>query len=570
MKFQFKGKKLAKNLVAVASCGAMMLAFAPTAAFAASASTSDAVNGTARDVSKYVTCAAARAAMPSPEILGLSGIEDNGDTFSDVLNWSSPKYLLMGSDYNSNPNPYMYNSLLVATGKDASASPKVVQNTSREGGNGPAGALAAYGADDSDDAILEAKPDVILGTLMQGGKNADYDTAEYAGAVDPNWHPKSVSYAMSTMTQMIDMMYNLAQAGDDAAKATGKELRYGSAETIAQNFEKYYSGTRGYILKRLKDEGKKIKTVAVVSAANADGTVTLTASKTAEGTSSQNRYLEATESVAVNYGDTHQTATLDELKKNVDLVLIGGQSAGAGEGLTDSASISATLGADLMKKTYFVNSSANSSGALYGVVMNAVENAQNIGRILGCLYPEYVDQDDFVAYYYDNFYHIKSSKLADAIDNAMDGVVNWDATGSDRTQWTAADASTYKKSAVQRKINTGIAYLQTLSASKQGANKLTSHIKKTTVSKVAQSISVKPAKKTVSSKKASTITLKTIAQGKVTYKVTKKASKKISVSKAGKVTIKKGAAKGKYTIKVTAGATGEYKAASKTVTITVK
>lgn len=564
MKFSFKGKKVAKSIVAVGCAGAMMMAFAPSAF--ASTDAKDLVGTDAMSADGYVTCAAARAAMPTPEMLGLTGIEDNASTFSSVTSWDSPKYLLMGSNLNSNPNAYFYNTLLVSTGNNSSATPTVLVNPSRSGdGRGPGQGLGKYGADETDDAVWNAMPDVVL-----GGGGVDYDTAEYAGAVSSDYHPKSVAYNFSVFSNLIDSMYETAAAGDAVVKESNgaKKLRYGSATAIAQNYEKYIKGTRGYIQKRLKDDGKSVKTIAVVSAVNEDGTVTLVKTGVEEGTASTNRLIEATQTVATNLGDTTQTVTKEELVKKADLILIGGQT-GAGEALADTEAIKASLGADALAKCYYVNG-GGSAGSMYGVVMNSCENAQNIGRILGCLYPEYVDQDDWISYYYDNFYHIKSGSLGTAIDNAMDGVVNWDATGSDRTQWTAKDAKTYNKKNVQRKIDTGIQYIQSQGESASALNKLTSNISKTSVSKIAQTVKVSPSKKTVKSKKKTTVNIKATAEGKISYKVTKKASNKISVTKAGKVTIKKGAKAGKYVVAVKAAASGEYKAGSSKVTITVK
>jgi hypothetical protein len=95
--------------------------------------------------------------------------------------------------------------------------------------------------------------------------------------------------------------------------------------------------------------------------------------------------------------------------------------------------------------------------------MKSVENAQNYGRILGCLYDEYIDQDDWICYYYDNFYHLNEGKLAEAVDNAMDYVRNWDATGSELTSWTTEDAATYNEASVQSKLDEGMTYLSTAS-----------------------------------------------------------------------------------------------------------
>lgn len=78
----------------------------------------------------------------------------------------------------------------------------------------------------------------------------------------------------------------------------------------------------------------------------------------------------------------------------------------------------------LLVNSYLVEDNG-SVGAMYGVVMNSVENAQNVGRILGCLYPEVVDQQDWLAYYYETFYHIDSSELATVMSNALEGVRCW-------------------------------------------------------------------------------------------------------------------------------------------------
>lgn len=76
-------------------------------------------------------------------------------------------------------------------------------------------------------------------------------------------------------------------------------------------------------------------------------------------------------------------------------------------------------------------------------------------------------------------------------------------------------------------------------------------------------------------KKAAGFSVSAKAKGTITYKVTAKpkgAGKYISVDKKGKIKVKKGAKKGTYKITVTAAATknGEYKKATKVITIVVK
>lgn len=406
----------------------------------------------------FVTAAATRAAQPAPEILGLSGVEETAVSWVDInnlLQWNAPKYYLMGtSEYNSNPNPFFYNYLY--GGADAT---KVVLNEARAGAGGPSAALGEYGADETDDDVWNMLPDVIVGTKIKGG-NVDYDTnPAYGPAVaqanNVDYHPQSINYVNTLNADMINTMWDIAEAGDEVAETTGKQLRYGSAKEIARAYESYVRGTQGYILSQIAAGTVPMRTVASVTGYDAAAaSYTITTSGIQEGTASTNRYLEAAEGVANNLANVlgTETVTADQLA-TADVILIGSQSDVTPE------EVVASLPAEVQKKCYFVSSANGSAGSMYGVVMNSVENAQNIGRILGCLYPEVVDQDDWMCYYYDNFYHIKADKLADAIDNAMDGVRNWDAEGTDLTSWTTADAATYNEAAVQAKIDAGMSYI---------------------------------------------------------------------------------------------------------------
>ena len=94
-----------------------------------------------------------------------------------------------------------------------------------------------------------------------------------------------------------------------------------------------------------------------------------------------------------------------------------------------------------------------------------------------------------------------------------------------------------------------------------------------TVAKATQKLTAKASKSSVKysslKKKSQTLTLKVTRKdsAKISYKSN---SKKITVNSKGKVTLKKGLGKGTYKITVTTKATKYYKAASKTITITVK
>ncbi len=471
---------IGKKATAIATAGAFLVAMGVPQIGGLSAASAASMSADG-----YVTAAASRAAQPAPEILGLSGVEETGaDTGAAAYGkqeWDNPKYYIMGdATYNTSPNPYMVNAVSVVSKTDPNAKPTIVQNTSRAGGGrGPMGALATYSTDTTDDAVWNMKPDVVVGIGTAQG-NADYTSEAYAGAAAQangwaSYSPIGVEYLTATNANIIKEMYELAEAGDKvvADSSNTKKLRYGSAVEIAKNFERYIVGTQGYILKAINAGTVSKKTVAAVSSYDeASQTFTLLQSGVAEGTASSNKLLEACEQVSDNLIDKlgKETATAEELAQ-ADAIVIGGQSGGAGEALTDPNAIVAKMDASLVKKTYYVDSEKANPGSMYGVVMNSVENTQNIGRVLGFVYPEVVDQDDWMCYYYDKFYHIKSDKLAEVIDKAMDGVRNYDATdAASYMTWTEADASTYSADAVQAKIQEGVSYLKGFDAEQLNAS----------------------------------------------------------------------------------------------------
>ncbi len=448
----------------------------------------------AADVEGYVTAAAYRAAEPAPEILGISGVSTNNAwTSVGVLDWSAPVYYIMGTDINSAPNPYMYNAVLNVANGNEDAQPTLVY-TSRQGG--PAAAMYEYGADADSDAVWNMLPDIIVGTGQ--GESVDYSQANYAPAAGeangtPDYAPDGIKYDSTNIYTMIDTMYNLAESADSIVSESNgaKKLRYGNATDIARRYEQYVKGTQGYILSQLASG--KLKTVALVSDYDAaTGTYKLTQTGVAEGTATANRYLEATQFVATNIADGMETDPVDESAAqqggrgqgggrgasaatatvtqdqlaDVDLILLGSQA--GQENIASTEDILASFTDDMKQKTYWVNSDISSAGSMYGVVMNSVENAQNIGRILGCLYPEYIDQDQWIAYYYDNFYHLNGSDLASTMDSAMDGVRNWDAAGSELTAWTADDATGYDKAGVEKKLADGAKYIADNASSVNG------------------------------------------------------------------------------------------------------
>lgn len=138
-----------------------------------------------------------------------------------------------------------------------------------------------------------------------------------------------------------------------------------------------------------------------------------------------------------------------------------------------------------------------------------------------------------------------------------------------------SDASCKKKLSSAPK-NVGTYYVKASVAADTNYNKATSKAVKLTIKAIAPTIKTKTTKKTVKvatvKKKAQSFKIGATvnSKGKITYSKTS-GSKNLTVTKAGSVTIKKGTKKGTYTakVKILAAKKGNYKAATKTVTIKV-
>ena len=433
--------------LALVSClGAASVAFADDAAACAGDECGSAcIPAALVSTDGYVTGAATRAAGPALEILGLASVEESGQ-FVDTTSWyswSQPKYWLAASYCNSSLSPYLANLAYtdLNSESDADGYKAAVLNTSRAGGgNGPNASLEAYGgSDETDQAVWALDPDIIIGT----GGGVDYETYGATG----------IEYSFSNYTTLVETMEAIAAAADSSVSST-KSLRYDSATAIAEQYEEYIFGTIGYIAEAIEDEATDKKTVALVENATYDeetkiwtyDLMTDSEASGGDGTAATNRYLETTSAnglgsaldVADNYADIKETVTATELQSNdVDLIIVGGQ-----QSSSNYSSIANGLYEDkLLVKTYFVEDNG-SNGAMYGVVMNSVENAQNIGRILGCLYDDVIDQQDWLAYYYETFYHIDSDCMVCSMNNALEGVRCWSVQELDYSSVDSATAAT--------------------------------------------------------------------------------------------------------------------------------
>ena len=428
---------------------------------------------------EYVSCSPNPYGHSMPDYLGLNSTdcrsqEPTGDQvlYDKITNDKGAlRWLLMGTkEYNENPDTYLYNSIYATGGKT------IVLNANRYyGGYGatkpPEGqgvsnaicALTDYKGSDpavDDDAIWEMKPDIVVGNMTPSG-TTDYETIvsdmklTYADKFGDYDTPVTFDISdLSPSDGCITYMYRLAAAADEVvADSSGtKKIRYqmdfdgdgkSTATDLAMNFEAMARGAEGYILSQLDKDKASKKTVAIVKAN--DGTnVTLSAKIDGQYTCLKN--------VANNYvtGSEDKTVTIAELKKApVDLICVN-----VGKGVS-------TTGLDeLFGKTYWVTNAYTGSIA---AVDKGPGITENFPRVLGCLYPEYIDQSDWVAYLYDTVYHVKSDMIGTAVNRAMDGVRNWDVkagSGNDYVQWSENTVSDYSRAEVKDRIDYGLAYLK--------------------------------------------------------------------------------------------------------------
>lgn len=397
----------------MASCIAVPTAFAQTY-YDGTLDNSDvnAIPSTSMSPNSRPTAAAARAAMPAAEILGLQGVEESGQMitlqqvgnyYQPVYSWTAPKYLLFASSYSTQPSPYLVNFAVHANSM-------AVYNPGRGGtsGNGPNQVLAAYGTDSTDDAVWDMLPDVIIG-------NGGLSNSSLLALADPDevadgYSPVGVNYNVSHYPQLIQTVIDICYAAGDS--------------TVAAITDAYVT-----YIEDAQDTAYTGSIVAwVTDYDSSTGLFTIGSSYTTNGTAAMNRYLETAEWAGAT--NLNANTNSDSMQVNAatlgtaNLIVLGGQQASTGDFWTIAEGL---LENDLLNKTYFVKDNDFKRGSAYGLVMNSIENAQNIGRILQPITG--LSQRDSLAYYFETFYHINSANLAHVMHQSFDGYLrNWNRT----------------------------------------------------------------------------------------------------------------------------------------------
>ncbi len=405
MKRIFSKKAVAAIMTATVAVGAM-------SPMAASASTITDDPTTTKSITSTVpTVAAHRAAETAVLILGGNLITTDGvkDVMLDTF----------GSDYNLNPNQYLYNYRVKGYSEDHGEDGRIHKLT----------ATVAPTMADLYGGSLDTNADIYLGNAA----NSDGDT--YDDSVN------SLAYNCTTIEQMEDTMEKLAAAID--AEGTGL---YGTASTIATKYVNYIEKTEAYVISK-RDETKKI---AVLS--KSGGTYYIYTASSQENTSI-NRAAEYLSGVTDNLAADYVTVTTDE-DGNESVVTSETYETTDDDGNTVTKDrvewqengtyivndLTVLTNADVIITTGFqqattltetdlpdaVQTRINSGNitlfntlplSSYGIYMNSAENALGMVALIMAIYEEddgiKADCEDAVAYYYSNFYHISNAYIDD-------------------------------------------------------------------------------------------------------------------------------------------------------------
>ena len=372
-----------------------------------------------------ITASAHRAASP---ILGIMGV--NATSGFGMIQGSAPDSLssaigvpalAVWSTLNENPDPYYWNYFYnfyaeeygLETSDDAlinlaaAASPVAADTTLYE----------EYG---NISVSLYSRPDLLVGCASSnsGSDTSGYDSqlatiasfysydedgnlvieSEYYQEGDENYDPKLVSYQTTTIENMIDSMYALADAITEIEEETGKTTRYGDVQVIASDYETYIYGIIAYVQAELDELGLEQKTFAFITDVLDDGTFEVGGADYNSATSLGRAY-EYGIAAATPLTTETTTMTLDEVLEADVIITINNSTDLDADTMAEAGISEATYDGILI---------TNIPNSLYGLTQNSVENALGYAYIIGSMYSDILDIDpvELCAYFYENFEHV--------------------------------------------------------------------------------------------------------------------------------------------------------------------
>ncbi len=425
---------------------------------------------------------------------------------------TSPALGVFGSDINDEANPYHYNYFYNAWAKENNATPVPVgQFTLSVGITGgpmhaatqPAACYTKFNGYQSP-ASFYLEPDILLGvgTVVKNKYStttdytkalADYNEkkAAYEGENYKEYEPYQIAYENQHVYSFLKTLYDLA----DTCKAIQaedptKETRYGDPTVIAEDVEKYVKGLESYVIKKMKEDNSKPVTVAVVdngytttlkgaNSIDANEYAVNTKDVSSQPTTTYSRVgefvndtatnivdaiggLEVSQTAAENKTYKYYVVNADQIAEKADIILFCDVTASVPEGSeTDSAisefrrdfldNVSNEL-KDRAKKIQIMSSTFDCVGSIGA---NSVENLLGMAYYTAYMYPQYLNQFEVAAYWYQHFYHISDL-------NTLPSIIAANFANSSVQDGVNYKASTmnYDEQSIEDKIIEGMNYYE--------------------------------------------------------------------------------------------------------------
>ena len=422
---------------------------------------------------------------------------------------------VFGSDINDVPNPYHYNYFfnVYAAANGLQASPLGTYTLSQGiVGIGPAQAATTpgyskYGTTVPGSFYLE--PDILIGVGSidnstnppTTGYTAALNTYNEAKlAAEPGakaYNPYQIDYITPHVYSFLQTMYELADVVDQIKEADNtKVTRYGDPQVITSDIEKYVKGLESYVIKQMKEDNVEPLTVAVV---DSGVTNTLRSSNliqsneyvlndkntSSQSTTTFSRVGEFVEDTSINlvdaignldkqttpleannrnYNATYYVCTADQIAELADVVLFCDVLSSVPENQGNSKVnefkqdvVDRCTTQALKEKVKDIEVMASTFDCVGSIGANSCENLLGMAYYTAYLYPQYLNQFDVAAYWYENFYHVSD------LDKLQSVMASNFATSSVQDayadQYSAANLN-YDKQAIEDKIIEGMMYYE--------------------------------------------------------------------------------------------------------------
>ena len=288
------------------------------------------------------------------------------------------------------------------------------------------------------------------------------------GDVTDTGSEDTMTVGKATIASTYSQMYRLVDAIEGVmAQDSTKTTRYGNPRDIAVQYESYGRGLQDYVLSKIADGTVQKKKVAVVYNVNTDeNTVTLYKSSpnnTVEGTGSSfsgpYKHMEALENVTENIAGTWSTTEdtknkqqkvitdISELKNADAIILCYSSYEEKLKTVCEAAGISES---DL--PPVFSTYATTTSRSIPGFPMLQTDGLEMMAEELGFVYPEVINPVYALAYYYTQFYHVKSDTTT------LSNVLSYNIENMSLPTGITADLSNYSDNIIDKAIKKGLKY----------------------------------------------------------------------------------------------------------------